>query len=85
MQLKAHARLLNHVCLFVTLRTVALQALLSMGFSSQEYWSGLPCPLLGDLPNPGIQPVSLTSPALAGASFNTSATWEAQQYIGESS
>jgi len=37
-----------------------------MGFSRQEYWSGLPCPSSGDLPNPGIEPVSLTSPALAG-------------------
>ena len=36
--------------------TVALQAPLSMGFSRQEYWSGLPCPPPGDLPNPGIQP-----------------------------
>ena len=41
------------------------QASLSMGFSRQGYWSGLPCPLPGDLPNPGIKPVSLTSPALA--------------------
>ena len=45
--------------LFVTLRTVACQAALSMGFSRQEYWSGLPCPSLGDLPNPGIEPVAL--------------------------
>ena len=37
-----------------------------MGFSRQEYWRGLPCLFLGDLPNPGIQPVSLSSPALAG-------------------
>ena len=48
-----------------------------MGFSRQEYWSGLPCPPPGDLPNPGIEPVSLTSPALAGRFFTTSATWEA--------
>ena len=47
-----------------------------MGFSRQEYWSGLPCPLPGDLPNPGIKPVSLMSPALAGEFFTTSATWE---------
>ena len=52
------------VRLFVTLWTVACQAPLSMGFSRQEYWSGLPCPFPGDLPNPGIKPVSLTSPAL---------------------
>ena len=50
---------------------------LSMGFSRQEYWSGLPCPPPGDLPNPGIEPVSLMSPALAGGFFTTSATWEA--------
>ena len=46
--------------------TAAYQALLSMCFSRREYWSGLPCPLPGNLPNPGIEPVSLTSPALAG-------------------
>ena len=44
--------------------TVALQAPLSMGFPRQEYWSGLPFPLPGDLPDPGIEPVSLRSPAL---------------------
>ena len=52
------------------------QATLSMGFSRQEYWSGLPCPSLGDLRNPGIEPTSLLSPALAGGFFTTSATWE---------
>ena len=44
----------------------SLQAPLSMGFSRRESWSGLPCPSPGDLPNPGIEPESLTSPALAG-------------------
>ena len=53
------------------------QAPLSMAFSRQEYWSGLPCPSLGDLPDPGIKPTSLTSPALAGGFFTTSTTWEA--------
>ena len=48
----------NHVWVFATLWTVARQAPLSMGFSRQEYWSGLPCPPPGDLPNPGIQPVT---------------------------
>ena len=57
--------------------TVACQAPLSMGFSRQEYWSGLPCPSPRDLPNPGIEPASLGSPALAGEFFTTSATWEA--------
>ena len=53
--------------------TVACQAPLSMGFSRQEYWSGLPCPPLGDLPNPETEPMSLMmSPALAGGSFVTS-------------
>ena len=55
---------------------VARQAPLSMGFSRQEYWSGLPCPHPGDLPNPGTQPGSLASPALAGRFFSTSTTWE---------
>ena len=54
-----------------------LQAPLPMGFSRQEYWSGLSCPPPGDLPNPGIEPSSLTSPELAGRFFTTSATWEA--------
>ena len=49
---------LSHVQLFATLWTVALQAPLSMGFSRQEYWSGLPFPSPGDLPNPGIEPRS---------------------------
>ena len=48
-----------------------------MGFSRQEYWGGLPCPSLEDLPNPGIKPGSLMSPALAGRFFTTSTTWEA--------
>ena len=50
---------------------------LSMGFSRQEYWSGLPFPSPGDLPNLGMEPVSLRSPALAGGFFTASATWEA--------
>ena len=45
--------------------------LLSMGFRRQEYWSGLPFPSLGDLPDPGIEPVFLASPALAGRFFIT--------------
>ena len=53
------------------------QAPLSIGFSRQEYWSGLPCYPPGDLPDPGVEPTSLTSPALAGKFFTTSATWEA--------
>ena len=57
---------------------MAHQAPLSMEFSRQEYWSGLPCPSPVNLPNPGIKPMSLTSPALAGGFFTTSATWENQ-------
>ena len=53
--------------LFATLWTVACQAPLSMGFSRQESWSGLPCPPPGDLPDSGIETVSLISPVLAGS------------------
>ena len=63
--------------LFATLWTEVQQAPMSMGFSRQEYWSGLPFPSLGDLHNPGIKPVSLMPPTLAGLFFTTSATWEA--------
>ena len=62
------------VWLFATQRTRARQAPLSMGFSRQEYWSGLPCPPPGDLANPGMEPASLTFPALAGGFLTTSAT-----------
>ena len=72
-------KLLSHVHLFATPWTVARQAPLSMGFSREEYWSGLPCPPPGDLPDPGIEPKSLMSPALAGGFLTTSATWEAQR------
>ena len=48
-----------------------------MGFSRQEFWSGLLYPPPGDLPNPGTEPESLSSPALAGGFFTSSATWEA--------
>ena len=67
------------VRLFVTLWTIAHLAPLPMGFSRQEYWSGLPCLPPGDLPDPCIESASLMSPALAGGFFTTSATWEAQK------
>ena len=67
----------SHVQLFATPWTVAHQTPLSMGFSRQEYWSGLPCPSLEDLPHPRIKPVSLAYPALVGGLFTTSATWDA--------
>ena len=60
-----------------TLWTVARQAPLSMGLPRQEYWSRLPFPSPGDLPDPGIKPMSLISSALAGGFFTTSITWEA--------
>ena len=63
-----HVHVLSCVLLFVTPWTVARQAPLLMGFSRQEYWSGPPFPSPGDLPNPGIKPVS---PALAGKFFTT--------------
>ena len=74
---ESEVKSLSHVQLFATPWTIAHQAPLSMGFSRQEYWSGLPCSPPGDLPNPGIKPASLMSPALAGGFFTTSAIWEA--------
>ena len=71
------AKYFSHVWLFATLWTVAHQAPLSMGFSKQEYCYRLWCPSSGDLPDPGIKPKSLLSPALAGRFFTTSTTWEA--------
>ena len=62
--------------------TIVRQAPLSMRFPRPEYWSELPFPLPGDLPNLGIEPVSPTSPALAGGFFTTSATWEAPKPVG---
>ena len=70
--------MLSPVQVFVTPWTVAHQAPLSVGFSRQEYCSGLSCPPLGNLPNPGIEPTSLASPALAGRFFTTVDTWETQ-------
>ena len=65
------------VQLFVTPWTTAHQALLSTGFSREEYWAGCPCPPPRDLPNPGIKPMSPLSPALRGGFVTISATWEA--------
>ena len=70
-------KLLSHVQLFVSPWAVACQAPLPMGFSRQDYWSALPCPPPGQLPNPGIEPTSLLSPALADGFFTTDTTWEA--------
>ena len=76
--------MLNSVRLFATPWSVARQAPLSMGLSRQEYWSGLPFHTQEDLPHPGIEPATLTSPALAGRFFTTSTPWEAQYYHGTS-
>ena len=75
-----HACVLNHVSrirLFTTLWTIAHQVPLSMGFSRQEYWSGLPFPPPGYHSDPRRGPGSLMSPPLAGRSFTTSTTWGA--------
>ena len=74
------ACVLSPVQLFATLWTVAHQVPLSMGFSRQEYWSGLPFPPSEDLPDPGIKLESLIPPALAGGFFTTNATWEAPDF-----
>ena len=88
--LPVHLALCMHVCvlshfscvhLFAAFQTVAHQAPLSMEFSRQEYWSGLPCPPPGDLPNPGVKPKSLMSPALTDWFFTTGGTWEALFHV----
>ena len=74
-----YACMLNHfsyVQLLVIFCTIAHQTSLSMGFSRQEYWRGLPFPPPGDLPHPGIKPTSLTS-ALSGKFFTTNTIWGA--------
>ena len=71
---KWKCQLFNCVRLFATAWTIALQVPLFMGFSRQDYWNGLQCPPPGDLSNPGIEPASLMSPALAGGFFTTSTT-----------
>ena len=71
----------SHARLYSTPWTVARQTPLFLGFSRQEYWSGLPCPPPGVLPDPRIEPASLKYPSLAGGFFTTSATWEARGNI----
>ena len=63
----------SHVLLFEIPWTVARQTPLSIGFPRQGYWSGLPCPPPGDLPNPGIKPMSPAFPTLAGGFFTSPA------------
>ena len=69
--------MLSHVQVFVVPWAVAHKAPLSMEYSRQEYWNGLPFPTPGNLPDPEIQPASLGSPALADGFFITSTPWEA--------
>ena len=66
------AQLPSHVWLFATPWALANQGFLSMEFSRQEYWGELPCPPPGTLPDLGIEPASLASPALAGRFFTNS-------------
>ena len=69
--------MLSHFRLCVNPWPIACQAPLSMGFSRQEHWSGLPFPSPGDLPDLGVEHASLRLPALSGRFFATGATWEA--------
>ena len=78
-------KLLSHVQLFATARTVGLQAPLSMEFSRQEYWSGLPFSPPGDLPDPGVKSTSPLSLAMAGGFFHLCAilvNWCSQMGTG---
>ena len=68
-------RALSHARLFMAPQTVARQVPLSMGFSRQEYWSGLPFPTQMNFPNPGMEPASLVSSALTGRFFTNCTTW----------
>ena len=75
-----YCALLSHSVISESLQLHGLQPtrlLCPWGFSRQEHWNGLPCPSPGDLPDSGIEPVALMSPALAGRFFTTSANWEA--------
>ena len=74
------ACMLSHVQLFVTLWTLAHKLPLSMGFSRQEYWSGLPFPSPGDLPDPGIEPMTPVSPAVQADSLLLG-HWGSQYFI----
>ena len=76
--------LLSHfsrVQFFATPQTIACQSPLSMGFSGQEYWGGLPCPPPEDFLNPGVEPAFLTYPALASRFFTTGVTFRQYQLI----
>ena len=72
-----HAKLLQWCLTLCEPRDCSPSGSSVMGLSRQEYWSGLPCPPPGDLPDPGIEPESFMSPALVGRFFTVRATWEA--------
>ena len=72
---------LSCIRLFAVPWTIAHQAPLPMEFSRQEYWTGVPFSTAGDLPDSGIKPASLVSPALAGRFLTTSTTWEAPNWL----
>ena len=76
-RLWVHTKLLHSCLTLCNPMDCSPQAPLSMGFFRQEIWSGLPCPSPRDLPDPGIEPICLISPAWTGRFFSTSATWEA--------
>ena len=78
MLLSKRVKSLSHVQLFATLWTVTYQAPLSVGFSRQEYWSGLPFPSPGDLPDPGIEP---GSPALQADALTSEPPGKPKKYI----
>ena len=73
----------SHVQLFATPRTIACQDPLSVGFSRQEYWSGLPCPPPGDLPDPRIELMSLTTPPLADRFFTAKPPRKPLYHLGD--
>ena len=75
-----HDKMLQLCLTLLALWTIACQAPLSMEFSRQEHWSKLPLPSPKDLPDSGIEILSLTSPAWAGGLFTTRATWEAPYF-----
>ena len=77
------AKLLQSCLTFCDPMDCSPPAFLSMGFSRQEYRSGLPFPTPGDLPHPGIEPMSVTSPVLTSGFFPTSATWESPRHTQE--
>ena len=73
---RVHAKSLQSFLTLCSPMDSSIPAPLSVEFSRQEYWSELPCPPTGDLPEPGIKSASFTSPTLAGGFLTTSATWE---------